>query len=307
MSCPPEKQMSASELQPGVSFKNHAAVEECWTAVDGVRMRYLRTGSGPPLVLLHGLLGYSFSWRFTIPALARHATVYAVDMPGAGFSERSSHLNFSFRGSAGRLLRFVSQIGVSSFDLLGTSHGGAVAMMAAALARQTQEQRVRRLILVAPVNPWSAFGRRRIALLSKASVAALFRRLAPAMAFAHSFLLRRLYGDPSRIPPGTLEGYSRPFASPGSVDYALRILSTWNRDLRDLEATIAQIADIPTLLIWGNRDVAVDPASAEILRSQFRDCRIVMLDGIGHLPYEESPEGFNRILADFLQSGSQQH
>jgi pimeloyl-ACP methyl ester carboxylesterase len=290
-----------------VSSKDYAAIEEGWTVVDGVRTRYLRAGSGPPLVLLHGLLGYSFSWRFTIPVLARQATIIAVDMPGAGFSERSAHLDCGFRGSAGRLLFFLSQIGVSSFDLLGTSHGGSVAMMAAAIARQSSAQQVRRLILVAPVNPWSNYGRRRILLLSRPSLAALFRHLAPAMTFAHSFLLRRLYGDPNRIPPGTLEGYSKPFACPNSVDYALRILSTWNGDLQDLEATIAQIADIPTLVIWGNRDVAVDPASAEILRSRFNDCRLVMLEGVGHLPYEESPEDFNRIVVDFLQSSPQQH
>jgi len=51
-------------------------------------MRYLSAGSGPPLLLVHGLLGYSFSWRFTIPALAQHATVYAIDLLGTGFSDR---------------------------------------------------------------------------------------------------------------------------------------------------------------------------------------------------------------------------
>ena len=63
-------------------------VEECWMDFDGARMRYLRAGSGPPLILLHGLLGYSFSWRYTLPALAPYATVYAPDMLGAGFSDR---------------------------------------------------------------------------------------------------------------------------------------------------------------------------------------------------------------------------
>jgi pimeloyl-ACP methyl ester carboxylesterase len=51
-------------------------------------MRYLRAGSGPPLVLLHGLMGYSFSWRFAIPALAPLRTCYAPDLLGAGFSDR---------------------------------------------------------------------------------------------------------------------------------------------------------------------------------------------------------------------------
>ena len=98
--------------------------------LDGYRMRYLRAGSGPPLLLLHGLLGYSFSWRFTIPALAGKATLYAVDMPGVGFSDRPPNSDGSLRAHAERLVRFLDGVGVASFDLLGTSHGGAVAMMA---------------------------------------------------------------------------------------------------------------------------------------------------------------------------------
>jgi pimeloyl-ACP methyl ester carboxylesterase len=267
--------------------------------VEGVRMRYLRSGSGPALVLLHGLLGFSFSWRFTIPALAERRTVIAVDMPGAGFSERSPALDCSFRASAARLLACLDQAGVTSFDLVGTSHGGAVAMMSAALANENV-RRVRRLVLVAPVNPWSEHGQRLSRLLSQRMVSALVRRLGPRMRTAHGLLLRRLYGDPRRIPPGTLEGYSKPFEIPGGFDYGLRILKTWNQDLRELESALAKIADVPTLLVWGTLDRAVDPASAEILRQKFRDCRVVTFDGIGHLPYEEAPEEFNAALLKFL-------
>src|ERR1700693_4625681 len=97
-------------------------IEESWINLDGGRMRYLGAGSGPPLVLVHGLFGYSFSWRYTIPALAPYATVYAPDMRGAGFSDRPAGLDHSMRGTARRMLHFVEQLGVSSFDLLGTSH-----------------------------------------------------------------------------------------------------------------------------------------------------------------------------------------
>ena len=107
-------------------------VEERWFVLDGHRMRYLCGGSGPPLLLLHGLLGYSFSWRFALPLLAEKATVYAVDMPGVGFSDRPSDASGSLRAQAERLLRFMDGVGIASCDLLGTSHGGAVAMMAAA-------------------------------------------------------------------------------------------------------------------------------------------------------------------------------
>src|SRR5437868_3576995 len=142
----------------------------------GARLRYLRAGSGPPLILLHGLLGYSFSWRFTIPALAPHATVYAPDMLGAGFSDRPVQLDCSMRAAAARLMRFIMQLGISSFDLLGTSHGGAVAIMAAAECQRAESPlRLQRLILVAPVNPYSAHGQRLAPFFGSHFGSALFR------------------------------------------------------------------------------------------------------------------------------------
>jgi pimeloyl-ACP methyl ester carboxylesterase len=272
------------------------AIEEHWITLDCARMRYLRSGTGPPLVLVHGLLGYSFSWRFAIPALSQYATVYALDVLGAGFSDRPANLDCSLRANADRLLRFLDAVGIPSCDLLGTSHGGAVAMMAAALA----PERIRRLMLVAPVNPWSAHGRFLAQLLSRAPISALLLQTAPFLLVTHSVILRRLYGDTSRIRPGTLEGYAAPLAKPGALQHAIGILRSWRRDLADLETMLPRIAQIPALLIWGNLDAAVDPASAARLCKVFDHCRTVLLDGIGHLPYEEVPEEFNRIICKFL-------
>src|SRR5208283_231037 len=117
-------------------------VEECWMDIDGARMRYLRTGSGPALILLHGLLGYSFSWRYAMPALAPYRTVYAPDQLGAGFSDRPRELDHSMHATALRVLRFARNLGLESFDLLGTSRGGAVAMAAAAECMSSGKLRV---------------------------------------------------------------------------------------------------------------------------------------------------------------------
>lgn len=268
-------------------------------------MRYLRAGSGPPLVLLHGLLGYSFSWRFNISALAQHATVYAVDMPGVGFSDRPKNVDCSFRASATRLLKFADEVGLNSFDLLGTSHGGAVAMLAGAIANQNGANCVRRLILVAPVNPWSQHGQELAPFLSNRLISGVLAWSMPHLKFTYGAILQRLYGDPRRIAPGTLEGYAKPHANPGSFEYCLRILSTWNHDLQDLERSISSIADIPVLLIWGSLDRAVFPSSAAVLRQKFRNCELVMFDGVGHLPYEEVPDAFNAAVIKFLRGASE--
>jgi pimeloyl-ACP methyl ester carboxylesterase len=280
-----------------------SGVDECWMDMDGARLRYLRAGSGPPVVLLHGLLGYSFSWRYTIPALALYATVYAPDMLGSGFSDRPPGLDCRMRAVARRLLRFVEKLGLSRFDLVGTSHGGAVAMMAAAQSLDSTAvgtPKMGRLVLVAPVNPYSAHGRWLAPFLGGSLGSALFRFTAPRATFFYGYALRRLYADPHRIPPGTLEGYMAPLAIPGLFNYGFSVVRTWTADMRELEALLPMLADVATLLIWGGDDAAVYATSGRALARHFRISQLKLLPGVGHLPYEECPGEFNSLLIEFL-------
>ena len=304
-----EREISSTPF-PGWS----AGVEECWMDIDGARLRYLRAGSAkspllakdarngaPALILLHGLLGYSFSWRYTMPALAPYATVYAPDMMGAGFSDRAAGIDHSMRGTAKLVLRFAARLGITSFDLLGTSHGGAVAMMAAAECLGGKAGlHLRRLVLVAPVNPYSAHGRWLAPFAGSNLGAPLFRFGMTRMSFLYPYFHARLYSDRSRIPPGTLEGYMAPLAKPGLFEHALSIVRTWTEDLRELEATLPKLAGIPTLLMWGDKDPAVYVSSAAPLAKYFPNSKLIVFPGIGHLPYEECPEEFNRALIEFL-------
>jgi pimeloyl-ACP methyl ester carboxylesterase len=292
----------AQEILSGVAIGAGEGVEERWMDFDGACMRYLQAGSGPPLILLHGLLGYSFSWRYTMPALAPYRTVYAPDMLGAGFSDRP-RIDHSMRATALRALRFAQNLGLGSFDLLGTSRGGAVAMAAAAesmCGANGGKPQVRRLVLVCPVNPYSPHGRRLAPLLGTRPGAALFRYVIERMPSLYPYWHGRMLGDRSKIPPGSLEGYKAPLTIPGGFEHALSIARTWRADLRELEALLPKLAEIPTLLMWGNRDPAVLASSMEPLAKHFANVRTVVFPGVGHLPYEECPEEFNRALVGFL-------
>jgi pimeloyl-ACP methyl ester carboxylesterase len=273
-----------------------SSIEEHWLPLAGSRMRYLKAGEGPALILVHGLMGYSFSWRFTIPALAPHATVYAIDNVGAGLSPSPPDLDCTVRGAAERVLQFADALNLREFDLLGTSHGGAVAMMAAAL----RTGRVRHLILVAPVNPWSPRGRTLAPFLASPIGSFLFRHTIERWRSLDYLWLRRLFGDPTKIPSDSLAGYRIPVLQNHGFRYGSNIVKSWLADLADLASVLPKIRDHPTLLVWGTKDGAVSLASAEPLRKNFTNARLVVFEGVGHLPYEESPHEFNRVLIDFL-------
>jgi pimeloyl-ACP methyl ester carboxylesterase len=220
--------------------------------------------------------------------------------------------------TAEHVLQFAEALGLTNFDLLGTSYGGAVAIIAAARAAEHtaegtaegngnsrrnhagNETKVRRLVLVGPVNPWSAHGRRLAPFLGSPFGSLLIRNTLERFRHFDEAWLRRLFGDATKIPPDSLEGYRLPVLKNGAMLHGGRVLKTWTSDIAAVQAALPKLRDCPTLLIWGTKDRAVDYRSAEPLRRNFRNARLVAFEGVGHVPYEEAPEEFNRALVDFL-------
>ncbi len=124
---------AASTLAAMPMDLGNSDASESWVQAEGLRIRFLHAGTGPALVLVHGLLGYSFNWRRVIPILATERRIIVPDMAGAGFSECRRDLDFSLSGSAKRLLAFLDAAGIGCCDLVGSSYGGSTALMMAAI------------------------------------------------------------------------------------------------------------------------------------------------------------------------------
>lgn len=276
--------------------------EEHWAELDGYWMRYLKAGHGPPVVLVHGLLGYSFSWRFNWQVLASNHTVYAVDLLGIGFSDRPpvGAVPMDLFGTADRMLRWMGSLGLRCATVVGTSHGGGVSIAMAGKDQQRRSGLISNLVLVAPVNPWSNIGRRRVRLFRTRVGAAILKLAAPLLGFSRSAALGRMYGDSHQITPETLAGYRKPLRLPRSIDYGLAIVKTWTDDISQLQTSVELIRELPVLLVWGDRDRLVPISSGHELKHRLKGAEMVVMEGVGHLPYEENPDEFNRILLRFL-------
>jgi pimeloyl-ACP methyl ester carboxylesterase len=269
-------------------------IEKLAAEIDGEQIHYSRLGAGRPLLLLHGLLGGSFCWRRNMEAFSRQHTVYAVDLPGHGASDAPCNLDCSMSVQAGRIASFLERLKLEEVDVLGCSWGGAIAMFLAA-----QSARVRSLVLAAPVNPWSTLGSGRIRFLNGRIGEALLRIVWPASRPLYRTALARMYGDPRRLSVATVEGYRSQVMRAGRVDNILNTLRSWEKDVDALRAAIPQIK-ARSLLIWGTRDNAVDVRSAEALKLALPDCQFKVIEGAGHLPFEERPDEFNRLVLDFI-------
>src|SRR5215471_11780804 len=151
--CSRDRRMSFTSSSPPRAGSE--TIRERFVTIQGCKMRYLTGGAGPALVLLHGLMGYSFCWRLNLEPLARHRRVFALDLPGTGFSSRAPALAGDITSLAEYTLAFLEAMDVKSAMLLGSSHGGGIALVAASLARQRNIS-IPAMVLIAPVNPWSS-------------------------------------------------------------------------------------------------------------------------------------------------------
>lgn len=247
-------------------------------------------GSGAPLVLLHGIVASSFSFRLITPELSRDFRLYLPDLLVAG-------ADASLKATASRMLQLLDRAGVDSANLLGSSHGGAVAMELSAMA----PQRIQRLILVSPANPF-ARGYHRIVKFYLSPTGGIFIRLAPfAPVLIWEYAMRRMCGRASRLAKDIGLGYRQPLRQSGVTAQIRSSLQTFISEIEALREKLPDLSKIPTLLIWGDRDPVVEFDSARELQ-QALGADMVVMPGVGHLPYEEAPEEFSRIVLKYLNS-----
>ncbi|HWH57740.1 MAG TPA: alpha/beta hydrolase [Terriglobales bacterium] len=268
--------------------------------VNGMKVQFERRGRGPAVVLVHGLLGYSFSWRHVLAPLSEEREVFALDMPGSGFSECHATTDAHLSRAAERLLKFLDVVGIGSCDLVGSSYGGTTALYLTA----THPERIRTLTLVSPANPWSRIGRKRLALLGLPFAGLLFPPFARRIPALHRLSIRRMYGDQRRLSAETLRGYSLPLVRKGVFEHAVRIAHNWHSDMAALQRVLVGAAETPTLILWGSKDRLVELASAQVLNRQLKNSRLAVMDGAGHLPYEECPGDFLALVNAFLAEHS---
>lgn len=270
-----------------------------YISVEGVRIRYRSAGSGPALILVHGLVGSADNWRWNIDYWAQNATVYSVDLANMGLSGRVFGLDAGQAATADRLAGFMDALGIVDADIAGHSHGGAIAMMLAA----RHPERVRRLVLFAPANPFCDAGRQLIAFY-RTRVGSLFARVIPKLPRkVYAVALGRMYGDPARVSEGTLDGYTIGLDRV-TVAHVMGIVRAWYEDMAALTQVLGKVAERPTLLIWGDRDRAVGVASAARLCAELPQARLLVLPGVGHVAFSEVPEICNAAVSEWLRDGT---
>jgi pimeloyl-ACP methyl ester carboxylesterase len=255
-------------------------------------IRYVRKGSGPPVLLVHGIASSIYTWKDVLPDLARRHEVVALDLPGFGGSSQPPDLSLARLPAA--VIGLADHLGLERFALVGHSLGGAVSTLVAA----RQPGRVERLVLIDAAGYNQAPGQRPWLLRLIASPAGAPLEALPAPPRWLVWLgLRQVFEDDSRVDAARVDAYAAPAARPGAAAAMRALLGS---DPGADFAAEARAVRAPTLVIWGAADRWTPVEHAERFRRDVAGARVEVLPGSGHMPQEERPEDVRRLLREFL-------
>jgi pimeloyl-ACP methyl ester carboxylesterase len=261
--------------------------------IDGRLAHIARSGRGEPIVLLHGFGASAYSWRHVAATLASEYELIAVDLNGFGYTERPrGAAAYTVAGQLALVLGVMDALGIESAHFAGHSYGGALATHLA----WRHPQRVRSLILVDSAGaeyPWE----RRNASAANKPLTYLFVRTRAIRRKAVLAGLENSFSDDTRITPALVDAYYERIRIDG-VSRAFRGLTAPTSEPRELP-DLAQL-DLPVLLVWGADDELTLPKAAQEAAAVLPHAELEILDGVGHIPLEESPDQLARLMSDFL-------
>ncbi len=263
--------------------------------VDGHTIHYWESGSGVPVLFLHGLGNSAFNWRKNIRAIGRRYRAITLDLPGHG---KSDLVWFPYRleDAAAFAVRVLDALKIDSAHLVGNSLGGAIALETAL----TYPQRVRSLTLVGSVG----LGREIAGFLKLGSLPMLGEYGHRPNEQSVRKLLRTLVHDPAAIEEAAVEEMLTFRRRPGAVKGILRMLRSGvtflgQRGSIRRDDRLAAL-ERPLLVAWGRQDPVVPASHGEKAAKRAGKGRLRIFEECGHWPHLEQPETFNALLLDFL-------
>jgi len=270
-----------------------AGLEARFETLSGLRVRYVRAGDGPAVVLLHGLASSIFTWKDVLPGLARSRAVVALDLPGFGESDQPPDLQFGIYPEV--VLGLMDRLGIARATLAGNSMGGALATALAA----GHPERIQALVLIDSAGFDRAESERPLLLrlLRTRAGQALFERL-PVRGRVLRLGLRQVFHDPALASDERFNEYLAPLLRPGASASLVSLLTS-RAAAPGMVSSLAPKVQAPTLVLWGREDRWIPVAQADRVVAAIPGARKVVLEACGHVPQEERPDEVLRWLQQF--------
>ncbi|MXG90969.1 alpha/beta fold hydrolase [Nocardioides flavescens] len=281
----------------------HAPQHEVrFVTVHGHRRAYVKVGSGPALLLLHGLGCDHTTWEPVIDALARRYTVIAPDLLGHGLSAKP-RADYSVGGYANGMRDLITLLGIDKVTVVGHSFGGGVAMQ---FAYQFPE-RTERLILVASgglgsevtpaIRAVTTPGFHQVmGVLTLPGVRHVGKAALQTLALTGHKALRDL-DEVAEI----YDSFKDPDAR-AAIRHVVRAVVDWRGQIVTMADRAYLTQAMPMAVIWGRDDQVIPVKHAGNAAALAPDARVEVIPNSGHFPHKDHPQRFARVVHEFIRS-----
>ena len=279
---------------------NHDGIR--YRTIHGYRRAFILAGQGPAILLIHGIGDSSQSWRDLIGTLARNYTVIAPDLLGHGESDKP-RADYSIGAYANAMRDLLSVLDIDRVTVVGHSLGGGVAMQ---FAYQFPE-RCERLVLVSTggvsheVHPALRFASAPNADLVLPLLGAPGARALGQLAFGALKVLRTKIGHDADQLTRVFDALPNA-ASRRAFVRTLRAAVDWRGQAITMLDRCYLARDMPTLLVWGERDGVIPVSHAHLIHAAMPKSRLEVFSNAGHFPHQNDPPRFLQIFQDFYES-----
>jgi pimeloyl-ACP methyl ester carboxylesterase len=273
-----------------------------YVTIHGHRRGFVRLGSGPVLLLLHGLGANHTTWLPVLDSLARRYTVIAPDLLGHGVSDKP-RADYSVGGFANGMRDLLTVLKVDKVTVVGHSFGGGVAMQ---FAYQFPE-RTERLVLVGSggLGPEVSTAIRAITTPGFHQVMGLLtlpgvRHVGGAGLRALSRTGVKEFRDFDEVAE-IYQSFRDP-AARAAIRHVVRAVVDWQGQIVTM-ADRAYLTDaMPICVIWGDEDRVIPTSHAGRAAELAPKARVEIMPNAGHFPHKDHPERFAELLHDFVRS-----
>ena len=274
------------------NFLIHPAIPSQFKNFEGIEIHFHQVGTGPDLVLIHGIGASTYIWRNLIPILSRQFRVTAIDLPGFGRSQKVHNFNFSLDSMSEFVAKFLASVGVLQFGLVGSSMGANISLWIA----KNHPTKCNRVVSIAPAADPSLVVYSKFILSLLRPLHFLVNSWTMKMA-VHNVLNNKKFANSELV-----QGYLLPFRDDGSAWKCFLNATHIVRDPR-LPTELAELNSRPEfhhLSLWGDDDRVVPKRVQDELKKILSNSQFLVLKSLGHHPFEEDPAGIALLIEDFF-------
>ncbi len=277
---------------PTVAPETLAGPHSHFIPVDGKNIHYTVQGSGPAIVLVHGFGGSTIVWDRLSEYLEPHYSLYALDLPGFGLSDKPVDACYALSSQADIVGAYIRAIGLEQIFLIGHSMGGVIVADVAAQLPDT----VMKLVMIEPgfyQGGPPAFLQHLFFPFERAMARLFYTRTGREKS------LQASYYDTSRVTPELVDGMLTARRTPGAIAAMEAMTRAHNYEHY---GHIAKALKTPSLILWGERGEATPRADIERISRDVSQSQVLFIEQCGHYVQDEQPVRTAQAVLEFFQS-----